>query len=67
MGAHLEGADLSGAYLKGADLKGAHLEGVENLSIEQLSEVKTLYEVELDESLHTLVKERDLTLFEKPD
>jgi|GEM_PF-4229168 hypothetical protein len=46
---------------------GAHLQGAENLSIEELSEGKTLYEAELDESLHTLVKERYLTLFEKPD
>jgi hypothetical protein len=45
---------------------GAHLQGAENLSIEELSEGKTLYEAELDESLHTLVKERYLTLFEKP-
>ena len=70
--AHLEGADLEGANLTGANLTGANLEHAElrkahNLSIDQLSKVKTLYDVELDEELLISLKEKYPALFEKPD
>ena len=57
--ANLEGADLQNASLLDADLqninlKGADLTGAKNLTIEQLSKVKTLYQASLD---HELFKE----------
>jgi Pentapeptide repeats (8 copies) len=47
-GAYLEGTDLEEAHLKEADFWGAHLQGAKNLTVEQLSTVKTLYGAELD-------------------
>jgi len=56
IGANLEKINLRGAYLKkanfeGANLEGANLEGAKNLTVEQLSQVKTLYKAQLDEGL----------------
>ena len=62
MGANLEGAELEGANLKGANLKGAS-----NLTIEQLSTVKTLYNAKLDEQLLIPLKKNYPNLFEEPD
>ena len=42
--ADLSGTDLQGAKLVGAYLGGANLAGAKNLTIEQLSQVWTLYE-----------------------
>jgi hypothetical protein len=50
-GAQLQGADLSDAQLEGADLQGAQLEGAKNLTVTQLSTVKTLDQAQLDPSL----------------
>lgn len=65
--AHLEGAELFGASLEGAFLEGASLEGAEDLSIDQLSEAKTLYNVELEEELLIKLKTIFPTLFEQPN
>jgi len=60
--AHLEGADLTGTNLEGADLKQA-----KNLTIDQLSKVKTLYDAKLDEQYLIPLKEKYPTLFEEPE
>ncbi|MHC1754329.1 MAG: pentapeptide repeat-containing protein [Methanosarcina sp.] len=63
-GAYLEGANLAKANLDGAYLDGAYLKGAKNLTIDQLSKVKTLYEAKLDEELEKLLKEKYPALFE---
>jgi hypothetical protein len=60
--ANLHGTKLHGAYLVEADLK-----GVCNLTIEQLSKVKTLYKAKLDPELMEQVKEKFPHLLERPD
>jgi len=45
----------------------AHLEGCIYLTVDQLSNVKTLYHAKLDEKLLIPLKERYPALFEKPD
>jgi len=64
--ANLRSANLRSANLKGADFEGANLKGALNLSIEQLSEAKTLYNAKLDDVLLIPLKEKYSTLFEKP-
>ena len=61
--ANLEGADLRAANFKGtslgrADLKGAKLYNAIDLSLDQLSKVKTLYNAELDEDLRKELEEK---------
>jgi hypothetical protein len=46
---------------------GAHLRGAKSLTVEQLCEVNTLYETELDLSLLAQVKEKYPHLLEKPN
>ena len=58
----LEQADLIGAHLEGANLTGAL-----NLTIDQLSKVKTLYKATLDPDMETLLREKYPALFNKPD
>lgn len=70
--ADLAGADFTEADLQGANfemtfLGGSNLKGVKNLTVEQLSKAKTLYNAELDEELLIPLKETHSTLFEKPD
>ncbi|MGE5457290.1 MAG: pentapeptide repeat-containing protein [Methanococcaceae archaeon] len=65
--ANLRLANLKEANLKGADFEGANLKKVLNLSIEQLSEAKTLYNAKLDDVLLIPLKEKYPTLFEKPE
>ncbi len=65
--AHLGETDLKGAYLKGADLKRTYLKGAKNLSIEQLSKVKTPYDTKLDEKLLIQLKKKYTVLFEEPN
>lgn len=70
--ADLQGADLYLANLREADLGRANLQEadlrrVENLTIEQLSEVKTLYEAELDSALFDQVKAQYPHLLEPPE
>jgi uncharacterized protein YjbI with pentapeptide repeats len=72
-GVHFEGANLleetnfKGANLEGANLEGANLEGAINLTINQLSKVKTLYNAKLDKELEIPLREKYPALFEKPD
>ena len=46
---NLEGANFQGAYLENAYFEGDYLKGVKNLTIDQLSNVKTLHNAQLDE------------------
>lgn len=64
--ANLEMANLEIADLEGANLEGAYLEGAYNITIEQLSKVKTLYNAKLDTELEKPLREKYPALFEKP-
>jgi proteasome lid subunit RPN8/RPN11 len=64
--ANLRSANLKEADLKGADFEGANLKGVNELTIDQLSKVKTLYNAKLDNELLIPLKEKYPALFEKP-
>ena len=76
IGANLEGTDLIGANLEGANLEGADLSGAnfywanlseaKNLTIDQLSKVKTLYNAKLDKELLNTLKDTHPDLFESP-
>jgi uncharacterized protein YjbI with pentapeptide repeats len=65
--ANLRSANLKETDLKGADFEEANLKGALNLSIEQLSEVKTLYNAKLDNELLIPLKEKYPTLFKEPE
>lgn len=65
-GANLEKADLKGANLKETDLQGANLIGARNLSLDQLSKVKSIRGAKLDERLLTIIKEKYPSLLLKP-
>jgi hypothetical protein len=52
--------------LERANLKEANLKGAQNLSFDQLSKVKTLYEAKLDEYFLNELKKKYSALFEKP-
>jgi len=64
--ANLERANLERANLERANLISANLEGAINLTIEQLSKVKTLYKAKLDSALMEQVKEKYPHLLERP-
>jgi uncharacterized protein YjbI with pentapeptide repeats len=64
--ANLWGADLEDAELEGANLVEANLENVKNLTINQLSTVKSLYKAKLDPGLKKQIKEKHPHLLEKP-
>lgn len=66
-GANLQGVNLQGAILQGANLQGANLKGVKELTIDQLSKVRTLYNAKLDDELLIPLKEKYPALFEKPN
>ncbi|MCO5382615.1 MAG: pentapeptide repeat-containing protein [Methanosarcina barkeri] len=71
-GANLEGANLEEANLEEANLNGANLERVnlektQNLSFNQLSNVKTLYNAKLNEELFILLKDKYPALFKRPN
>jgi uncharacterized protein YjbI with pentapeptide repeats len=66
-GAELWKADLEGADLTVANLEGAKLEGAYNLTINQLSEVFSLYNAELDDEFLKPLKEKYPALFEEPE
>jgi len=66
-GADLSKANLFGADLSGADLSKASLYGAKNLTIDQLSTVKTLYKAKLYPRLEEELREKYPALFEKPD
>ena len=66
--ANLRKSDLKGAKLQEADFTGANLQEVENLTIEQLSEVKSLYRViGLNPKLKEQIEEKHGHLLAKPD
>ncbi len=65
-GASFLHTDLRGFDLEGANLKGADLRGVKNLTLNQLSQVKSLYNAKLDPKLMEQVKEKYPHLLEKP-
>lgn len=54
--ANLEGANLNDANIEGADFDHANLHNVKNLTIEQLSKVKTLHEAKLDSGIMEQIK-----------
>jgi len=60
------GADFEKADLKRADLEGANLMNARYLQAGQLSEVKTLYQAELDPELEEEVRKARPHLFDKP-
>ena len=64
--ANLRSVNLKEANLKGADLEGANLKGANELTIDQLSKVKTLYNAKLDEKLLKSLKDKYPHLFKKP-
>jgi uncharacterized protein YjbI with pentapeptide repeats len=51
------------AYFDGAIFEGANLKGAINLSIDQLSKVKTLSNAKLDDELLNLLREEHACLF----
>ncbi len=63
--ANLRSVNLKEANLKGADLEGANLKGANELTIDQLSKVKTLYNAKLDEKLLQSLKDKYHHLFKK--
>ena len=63
---NLQGADLYGADLQEAILRGSNLYVTKNLSLDQLSKVKTLHNAKLDEELLIPLKEKYPALFKKP-
>jgi uncharacterized protein YjbI with pentapeptide repeats len=64
--AHLEGAHLGEAQLQGAHLREAHLEGTRDLTVAQLSTVKTLYLALLDPPLLEQIQQQYPQLLEDP-
>jgi uncharacterized protein YjbI with pentapeptide repeats len=68
VGADFTEADLQEANFEMTFLGGSNFKGAKNLTVEQLSKAKTLYNAaELDEELLIPLKEAHSTLFEKPD
>ena len=61
--ANIQGTNLEGVNLQGANLFMANLTGAFNLSIDQLSKVRTLYNAKIDEELLIQLKEEFLSLF----
>jgi len=61
--ANLERTNLTGVNLQGANLFMANLTGAFNLSIDQLSKVRTLYNAKIDEELLIQLKEEFPSLF----
>ena len=59
-------ANLEGAILNGSNFQEANLEGTINLTIDQLTMVKTLYKAKLDDELMKQVKEKYPHLLEEP-
>ncbi|MGP8322045.1 MAG: pentapeptide repeat-containing protein [Methanosarcinaceae archaeon] len=71
-GANLQKADLGmsnllGTNLKAAKLMGANLRRVANLTIEQLSEVETLFMAKIDSELENNICQKYPHLLEKPE
>ena len=64
--ANLHGADLKDTNLNGANLEEADLHCVKNLTIEQLSKVKTLYKAKLDPELREQIEKDYPHLLKEP-
>lgn len=64
---NLKQANLKRANLKEADLEGADLTGALNLSVEQLYDVKTLYNAKLDKKLETSLRNTHSKHFMNPN
>lgn len=64
-GAYLEGADFLEAQLKGANFWEARLQGVKNLTVEQLSTVKSLYNAYLDPPIQEQIQQQYPYLLEE--
>jgi hypothetical protein len=54
------------ANLQGTNIKAVNLQAAKNLEVQQLSKVKTLYQVKLDLNIEKEVKENYPHLLEKP-
>jgi len=67
MVANLQGADLKQANLEGADFSCADLRNVKNLTIEQISKVKTISSAKLDLDLMEQIKKDYANLLEWPE
>ncbi|MDY9926446.1 pentapeptide repeat-containing protein [Methanosarcina sp.] len=67
IGADLREADFREANLQKAFLLEADLREAENLTIDQLSKVKTLYHAKLDEELKIPLREKYPNLFKNPE
>jgi uncharacterized protein YjbI with pentapeptide repeats len=65
--ANLRRTALWGANLKKADFRGASLKRAENLSVPQLSRVKTLYRAQLDSELMESIDKDYAHLLMEPD
>ena len=66
--ADLSSTDLSEANLTNVNFSGTDLRDVKNLTIEQLSVVKTLYEAKnLNEALRKKIKQKYSSLLDNPD
>jgi Pentapeptide repeats (8 copies) len=63
--AQLQGADLERAQMQRASLLGAQLEGARNLTVEQLSIVRTLYQAHLDPPLLEKIQQQYPQLLEE--
>jgi hypothetical protein len=64
--AHLEGADFRWAGLRVASFQGARLKGAKNLTVQQLSAVKSLYGAHLDPPLLEQIRQQYPHLLEEP-
>lgn len=64
--AYLQNADFEGADFEGANFEGADFSGARNLTVDQLSKVKTLYKAELDKELLIPLQEKYSFLFNDP-
>jgi uncharacterized protein YjbI with pentapeptide repeats len=63
---YFEGANLEGANFEGASLEGTYLKGAKNITIDQLSKAKTLYNAKLDEELENELRAKYPHLFDEP-
>jgi uncharacterized protein YjbI with pentapeptide repeats len=64
---NLEGTNFKRANLKGAYLEEANFKGATNLTVDQLSNVKTLYNAKLNDALLIPLKKKYPALFEEPE
>jgi len=64
--ANLQRAELIGTNLKGANLLGADLRGAIIVSVEQFSEVETMYDAKLDSNLNRQIEKKYPYLLERP-